>query len=686
MSDPRFARVKSDPRFRRFRKKESKVIVDERFKGVFAVGKTKKVNGQVDKYGRSISSTHDEDNLKRFYRLDGESNEERPQVLPDYARGEVLLKSSDEENDDTSESGEDSDSTNIVKVGSSHRRPIVDNDQAEVNLDEGDLADLDAQVIAYNEAYPDISQDEGLRSRRLAIVNLDWDHVRAGHIYKICSSLLSPTASTVLDPPNVPTGLSRKHSMKTPSTKLVRGKVVSVRIYPSEFGKERMAREEIEGPPTEIFNKTGGTNEEVTPQSIYNIGGENDYNEDALRNYQLERLRYYYGIITCNTIDAASHIYQELDGTELERSANVFDLSFVPEGMVFDDACKDEVTAESTSNFKPIDFVTDALRHSRVKLTWDEDDLERNLVTRRRLSKKEIEDADFTAYLASDSDPEERDCLGHVNPSGTSRDKLRALLLASDANDLPEGWGRDNNNVGDVDMEVTFTPGISDKNSEAETTLDKYQQKIRDKRKERKGRVKQAAPTEGVRDDFFIGEDPRTSSIAELEPILDAKQKERESSSRPTMRPSANVEELALLIDTEDISQRPKHFNLKSVLKAENKSKRKTKKKHGDQPEDDLQEDFIINVNDDRFKALHEDHQYAIDPSNPQFKKTKAMSALLEERTQRQKNISRIDPGNILSTAIPSIGPKSLRNLVDNVKRKSINVVLPGPAKRQKVS
>ena len=47
-------------------------------------------------------------------------------------------------------------------------------------------------------------------------------------------------------------------------------------------------------------------------------------------------IRYYYAIVTCDTSDAASHIYNELEGTELERSANVFDMSFVPDGMSFD--------------------------------------------------------------------------------------------------------------------------------------------------------------------------------------------------------------------------------------------------------------------------------------------------------------------------------------------------------------
>jgi len=42
MSDPRFARLKSDPRFRRPKKKEQKVVVDERFKSVFAEEKKQK--------------------------------------------------------------------------------------------------------------------------------------------------------------------------------------------------------------------------------------------------------------------------------------------------------------------------------------------------------------------------------------------------------------------------------------------------------------------------------------------------------------------------------------------------------------------------------------------------------------------------------------------------------------------
>jgi hypothetical protein len=58
-------------------------------------------------------------------------------------------------------------------------------------------------------------------------------------------------------------------------------------------------------------------------------------------------IRYYYAIVTCDTVEAAAQIYSELQGTELERSANVFDLSFVPDDMTFDQDCRYVMISES---------------------------------------------------------------------------------------------------------------------------------------------------------------------------------------------------------------------------------------------------------------------------------------------------------------------------------------------------
>ncbi|KAJ7103583.1 hypothetical protein B0H15DRAFT_812865 [Mycena belliarum] len=664
--DPRFARLRSDPRFRRPRKEKSKVVVDDRFKGVFAPQVKK---GRVDKYGRPISDSHEHENLRRFYRLEND-DDPAPPPLPDYARGQALLESSDEEDDDVS----DSDSNT---PGRHPTRPInlTDNDP-DIDLNEDSFVDLDAQAAEYAKLHPEHTDNsEGSQTNCLAAVNLDWDHVRAAHLYKICASLVSPTASPMIPAPKSSTAPAPKGG----PSHVVRGKVLSVRIYPSEFGTARMAREEKEGPPPEIFKKKSSTldEEEVNDKNIYDVGDENDYDEDALRNYQLERLRYYYAIITCDTTEAAAHIYDELEGTELERSANIFDLSFVPSDMNFDQECRDEATEDTSIGQKGVDFVTDALRHSKVKLTWDEDDPERNQITRRTLSRKEIEEADFRAYLASSSDEDDEPSASKNSKSKiASRDRLRSLLLEGGGDELPEGWDRGQEDEGDIDMEITFTPGLTEtKGAEDETTLDKYQRKMREKRKKKK--IVETATEET--DDFFDAGDDVPAAVKTSK---SAKQRHRDDA--PDDKPSRSLstaEELALLVSSDHPSVEPRHFDMKAIIKAEKQAKRKGKK--GKKvAEDEMQEDFAIDVNDSRFKVLHEDHAFAIDPSHPHFKKTKGMNALLEERSKRQRHKG----GSVDGPAKGPVenGSRSLQNLVESVKRKS-SIVDTASGKRRRL-
>ncbi|KAG6898045.1 hypothetical protein C0992_006523 [Termitomyces sp. T32_za158] len=610
---------------------------------------------RVDKYGRPLTDNHEKDNLKRFYRLDNDVDDT---VVPptDYARGDVLLESSSEEDDDEYIQGGSDDDKGLL--GRPNNRDTAHDDSiVEINLDETEFADLDAQAAAYTRANPDPEHEEVNPSHRLAVVNLDWDHVRAVHLFKICASVLSVTASS-----------EREKGMKG---SIARGKVLCVRVYPSEFGKERMAREEKEGPPPEIFRTKSNDDEEVNAQNIYDVGEQDEYDKDALRNYQLERLRYYYAIITCDTADTAIHIYQELEGTELERSANVFNLSYVPDDMTFDSEFRDEATQDTDIMFKNLDFVTDALRHSKVKLTWDEDDPERNYVTRRTLTKKEIDDGDFKAFLASSSESES-EVLDKSSKTKKdkkqSRDKLRALLL-DDNEDLPEGWDHDKSQE-DIDMEITFTPGLSEQ-KEDETTLEKYQRKMKEKRKKRKEEVKtKASKAEGdeENDDFFDIE----SEVEEKSkpPVPNGKSRQGKAFTPPT-RHVSTPEELALLVASDNPHAETQHFDMKSVIKAEKKARRKGKKKKNDtkdEGDNEIQTNFKIDVNDERFNVLHEDHHYAIDPTNPQFRKTVAMGEFLKERSRRNAD----DTKASTDTSQPrNRNGETLKSLVESVKRKS---------------
>lgn len=209
-----------------------------------------------------------------------------------------MLESSDEEDNESNHS-------DIVTLGHDHSKPISvpqQDEDVEIDLDEGAFADLDAQAAAYASKLPkEDYATEMDRTCRIAIVNLDWDHVRAIHLYKVFSSLVSPIAPATVPSTQASVHPNRQQSIRGPSSIVARGKVLSVRVYPSEFGKERMAREEKEGPPVDVFKKRKDfeDEDEINETNIYEVGGENDYDEDALRTYQLERLRYVLRLDTC---------------------------------------------------------------------------------------------------------------------------------------------------------------------------------------------------------------------------------------------------------------------------------------------------------------------------------------------------------------------------------------------------
>ncbi|KAF8605052.1 hypothetical protein BDV93DRAFT_537547 [Ceratobasidium sp. AG-I] len=698
MSDPRFARLKTDPRFRKPKKAQNKIVVDDRFKSLLGEedtgdkgkGKANQGKARIDKYGRKVSKTKDKDNLRRFYRMDdddeatGKAESSGPAI--DYARGEALMESSSEEDNDSDDSAAEE-----VIVGRQLSEPAVKpsrgkkaTDPLEIDLDESTFAELDEQANAYSSTAPkEDSAPSAEATSRIAAVNLDWDHVTAAHLYRVAASVL-------------PSGGS--------------GKVLHVAVYPSEFGRERMEREEREGPPKELFKKGRGaradevdSDEEVNEQNIFTSqDGEDDYDDDALRQYQLDRLRYYYAIITCNTPAAASHIYTELDGTELERSANVFDFSYVPEGMEFTQQCRDECSSDAQASNKGMDFVTDALRHSKVKLTWDEDDPERSKITRRRMTRKEVDEGDFRALLASSSSEDEEEEEGEEASSKTKdRERMRALLLGGNNDDLPEGWGDDDDKTGD--LEITFMPALSTaapKDQEDETTLDRYKRKQKEKRAQKKAK-KETEPTEQneqPENDFF-GEDSDVEAESQPPRSTKAPKSKGDKASKSVAPPQeASTEaELELLLAPDlgaATGAEPKHFDMRAVLKAEKtgrvgkKGRRRDKKGEASADNAEDGQDFQMNVKDERFAALHEDYSFAIDPSNPHFKKTKSMQALLDERAKRQrerqsKEGTRSKEKTRVAQETQQGEDRSIGSIVESVKRKS-NVNHSTSGKRRK--
>jgi hypothetical protein len=114
-----------------------------------------------------------------------------------------------------------------------------DSDGSHLNIDLSENEDEDQDVGDEEE-----EEEEGPTTeptKRIAAVNLDWDNLRAADLYAVFNSFLS---------------LSRKNKAEGSSSGL--GRLVDVKIYPSQFGKERMEKEELEGPGGGIFAGEAG--------------------------------------------------------------------------------------------------------------------------------------------------------------------------------------------------------------------------------------------------------------------------------------------------------------------------------------------------------------------------------------------------------------------------------------------
>ncbi|KAI7862903.1 hypothetical protein BDF14DRAFT_1735012 [Spinellus fusiger] len=483
-SDPRFKHLQRDPRFLRPKKKDMKVSIDKRFSGMLN-SKEFGSGPKVDKYGRRLEGNTAEKELKRYYRIDDENNgsdndNDNDEDEDEDEEGEEnleLLEKAIMEDEGNREDEKDSDSEEEEKSQSAlttsdymrGKGAMSSSDESSEDEEESDSdSETEDQPVTHkNRQY--ISTGE--ETRRLAAVNMDWDKIKAVDILKVLTGF-------------------------KPNTAVIR----SVSIYPSEFGKERLAREDIEGPPKEIFNdrKEGDASdseeeEEVTEASIIREqveeGDGKEFDQEALRQYQRDRLKYYYAVIECDTAATAQVIYNACDGNEYESSANFFDLRYIPEDMVFEDAPK-EVATVVPENHKPTKFITEALQHTKVKLTWDNDDLDRIQLTRREFTQEDIKELDFDAYLASSDEEEEEEDLESM------REKYRKLLSGSSGKSVYGGKEEESDAEGD--MEISFTPGLSEKKGvieeaadKEETSIEKYMRKQKERRKAKKDKREQ---------------------------------------------------------------------------------------------------------------------------------------------------------------------------------------------------
>uniref|UniRef100_A0A2K6PGM6 ESF1 nucleolar pre-rRNA processing protein homolog n=1 Tax=Rhinopithecus roxellana TaxID=61622 RepID=A0A2K6PGM6_RHIRO len=415
-------------------------------------------------------------------------------------------------------------------------------------------------------------------------------------------------------------------------------------IYPSEFGKERMKEEQVQGP--------------VELLSIPEDAPEKDWtSREKLRDYQFKRLKYYYAVVDCDSPETASKIYEDCDGLEFESSCSFIDLRFIPDDITFDDEPKDVASEVDLTAYKPKYFTSAAMGTSTVEITWDETDHERITVLNRKFKKEELLDMDFQAYLASSSEDEEEieeelqgDDGVDVEEDGKTKKsqkddeeqiaKYRQLLQVIQEK---EKKGKEN----DMEMEIKWVPGLKEsaeemvKNKlEGKDKLTPWEQFLEKKKEKKRLKRKQKALAEEASEEELPSDvDLNDPYFAEEVKKIGIKKKSVKSAKDGTS-PEEETEverqkaEMALLMMDEDEDSK-KHFNYNKIVEHQNLSKKK--KKQLMKKKELIEDDFEVNVSDARFQAMYTSHLFNLDPSDPNFKKTKAMEKILEEKARQRE-------------------------------------------------
>lgn len=430
-----------------------------------------------------------------------------------------------------------------------------------------------------------------------------------------------------------------------------------------------MAKEELQGP--QELRKDEEKNEEEVDE-------ESDEYREKLREYQLNRLKYYYAVIEFDSVKTADIVYKECDGLEYESTANRLDLRFVPDDVEFDDEAKDICTEmPDKSSYKPRLFFTSALQQAKVELTWDETDVSRKEMSEKLFSDKkcEINDRDLKKYVACSSEEETSDESGNSDEeinAGKSKNKVE--LYKSLLNDINQK--EEEKKKKQVEMEYSWSIGDVKKDDKIELTpFEEILEKKKQKKNEKKMKKQQEHENGYSSSDFddIDMNDPFFAEEFDNEEFEKPKKLSSKSKSKKNRNDEDDEEaiqakkELELLLDDEGKA----HFSLKNIQKNEQletskKKKKKLKKKKSN--EEQGTDDFKINVADDRFAAIYNQAEFNIDPTSSSFKKTKAMDELIQEKLKRR---TEHDESNEKSHKKPRNDDASLKMLVKSIKRKT---------------
>jgi hypothetical protein len=727
----------SKPQFRKASKQVSKVVLDERFASVLTDPRFQLTT--ADKYGRkqSAKKSNDVEYLAEFYAVEGERDGHDSKVAASKraptddvgsespAEAQPLSVGDDEaikgeiKGPILSEKGSDDPASRIAYLNALSRGEVDvsssederDDQPGYYDSDDGDNSVADDEAIgvldpsSHDNEQIEMTTEE---SPYMAVMNIDWSHVRAVDIFTILSSF-------------------------TPA-----GAVKRVQVYPSDFGMERMKKEQLFG-PVDVWRKARASNGNAAGHGLDDgigkdgsidyddeesgdaNGEEGDYSDldsvmpndtkatdfdpEKLRRYEASRLKYYFAVVEFASPQHADIAYKQVDGMEFEHSSAAIDLRSIPieslDGVRENRELRDEATM-IPSTYVPPEFVVNALQQSTVQCTWDMGNQDReSLLTKYQSGptwNKVTDSDDLKVYLASDNSSDEESGSDDENEKGAKMRKMLGLDSDNEEND-EEGPNDEDSYHGDDDSEngssveegnkqVSFIPEESDLASKLKEKLatkstvsadltpwEKYQEKRKQKKREKRAAAREKRKEIAcVRKNSGVSGDEKSSNADDFfvdsaaDALVGMNDSER-TLSNPGNRPET------LLSDGDD-SDHERDFDMRGLERIE---KNKEKKLHGarKRKEDKLAanvtgSDFKVNTTDERFRAVLEgtDDRFGIDRTDASFRETPAMREILAEQNRRKKKRKLSVSAANLGESKPPSASATLAALANRLKKK----------------
>ncbi|KAL7069813.1 hypothetical protein ACQ4LE_010905 [Meloidogyne hapla] len=418
-----------NPIFNEMPVKKTKIKIDSRFKTMLTDKRFDDRDFRVDKRGKPIrgqggnfakriyemSEESEESDEEENHEEEGENDDEETEDVNDDKNWEIKntkepILNDEEKSDDEETDTEEGEKSDQEEKDAEEDESTEEDELPQISLDlaRGEAPDInssssedeegedqsDNEISDEEKTVPDL--EEGVRrvewaSSRLAICNMDWSKISAEALMIVIQSLKPPT-----------------------------GVIHSVSVYLSDFGAERLEYEKLHGP--KIIVQPSKSNDESDLE---------ERTRQAIHAYELDRLRYYYAVCECDTLETAIAIYEACDGVEYESSGVRFDLRFIPEEMKFEEnRLRDRVSQEeiNLARYKPKNVKTHPLQCSNPKLSWEDGDLERKMKMKNAF-EAETKLEDFESLVAPGSDEDEE----------TQKNRYQILISAARESAMENG-------------------------------------------------------------------------------------------------------------------------------------------------------------------------------------------------------------------------------------------------------